>query len=291
MVYINPGDKRILVPLPSKIGLAVNFGNPRCVTLLSWIFAGIMLACFVVPIIIHPSYFAGDLTPIFWFLSANLAAIGMIRLNRCFVWSDYRLIALASYGLAATGIGFGIQGIINGSLVLWWGADNLSWMHSLVLAPVAAIAQTFGKGAAIFLLLKVKPATTLRDHARYGMLVGLGFTILEISVICYLRAVLAQAPLGYASVWERASASMFHIYSGGLLGLALASRRHWLIALVVTVHASMDWMAFGGAELLRLSIWNLETFFSVCALFTLGAFLIAARAMTSGDSSHREIPA
>jgi len=288
LVYINPEDKRVFVPLPCRLGLAVNFGNPRCITFLLWICVGVLLACLTAPIIAHPSYFARNPLPIFWFLSVNLAAIGMIRLNRCFVWSDYRLITLASYGAVAVSAGFGIQALINGPLILWWGAGNLSWMHYIVLASVGAAAQTFGKGVAILLLLKVRPATTPREHARYGLLIGLGFTILEISVICYLPAAWAQARLGYVSVWERVSASMFHIYSGGLVALALWAKRYRLIALVLAIHALMDWIA-GAGGWLRLSLWSMETIFLVCAAFTWLAFLLAVRAMSSDNRSSVEV--
>lgn len=287
IVYINPDDSRVLVPLPCKLGLAVNFGNPRAVAVVSWICAILLLVLLVVPIVAHPAYFASDPVPLLWVISANVVALGLIRLNGCFAWSDYRLIALASYGLIAIGIGFSLQGLINRPLVLWWGARNLSWIHYLVLGSVAGIAQTVGRGIAILLLQKTRPVSTVYDYARHGLLVGLGFTIVEITYI-YFAVAWAQAPLGYLSVWERVSASMLHIYLGGLVALAFWWRRYLLIALVVAIHALTDFLASAGGSL-GFSTFGLETLFSAFGVFTWAIFLLAIGFGARGDWPGKEV--
>jgi len=93
-VCINPDDRRLLVPLPCNLGLAVNFGHRHSVRFLFWNWAALILGLHVAPILAHPSYFAKDLTPLFWVLLANLAAIGIIRLNGCFTWADYGLLPI-----------------------------------------------------------------------------------------------------------------------------------------------------------------------------------------------------
>ena len=198
-------------------------------------------------------------------------------MNACFAWSDYRQIPLASYGLAAASVGFGAQMIVNGPLVLWWGKDQLSWAHYLILGPVCAVAQTLGKIAAVWLLLKIRPAGSPRICARYGLLVGLGFTLTEIAFL-YFPAAWRQIPLGYLSLWERISVSGFHIYSAGLaaLALALGRRGRWLILFVVAIHSLMDSIAPAGMSL-GWPLYGLEAFISALAIMTWGVFLFAAR--------------
>lgn len=283
LLYINPDDARLFVPLPSKLGLAINFGHLRSVRCLFWIWMGVILGLLVAPIIAHPSYFADDSTPLVWVLLASVASLCIIRLNGSFAWSDYRFMELASFGLAAAGIGFLLQAIVNRPLVALWGADSLSWMHHLVLAPVAALAQTFGKGAAILLLLRARPVPHAVGAARYGLLVGLGFTVTEIANI-YFSITWAQIPLtSYLGVWERASSSMFHIYSAGLVALALWWRRHALILLVLAVHAASDFLA-GVSAALPFSIYELEAIFSLCSVLVWATFLLFARATASSGS-------
>ncbi len=288
LVYINPDDSRLLVPLPCKIGLAVNFGNPRSVRFLAWIWPAFILSLLVAPIVAHPSYFANNLTPLFWVILADLAAVGIIRLNSSFAWADYRLVPMASFGLVAAGLGFALQAIVNGPLVLLWGPKSLSWMHHLVLAPVAALAQTFGKGIAVLLLLKARPVSQTRSVVRYGLLVGLGFTITEITSI-FFSVAWAQLPLtSYLGAWERTSISMFHIYSAGLVALALGSKQKLPILMVVGIHAVTDFLA-GISALLPFSIYVLETIFSLCAVLVWAAFLVFIRAGSSNELSRSGI--
>src|SRR5208282_3009314 len=97
MAYINADDPRLLVPLRWKLGWAVNLGNPRAVTFLSWLWM-IWLAAFLgVPIIVHPSRFVADPTPLLWVAMSNLLALGLVRASFGFRWSDLKLICVASY--------------------------------------------------------------------------------------------------------------------------------------------------------------------------------------------------
>jgi len=282
LVYINLDDPRVLVPVPYKLGWAVNFGNPRAVTAMSWIWGFFLLALTAIPIAVHPASLSKSPPALFVLIAASLAALGMLRLNGSFVWSDYRFVYLTSYGLVAASAGFGVQGLINGPLVLWWGVNNLSWAHHLVLAPVAAAAQTFGKWSAILLILKVRPTSGGRDCIRYGLLVGLGFTIVEIAIF-YFRVAWAEASWSYLGLWERISASMFHIYSGGLVAIAVWTKRPWLLVLVVVIHASMDYLA-GIGGLVTSNSNALEGIFSVLAVVTWVAFLLVECLTRSVDS-------
>jgi len=282
LVYINPEDPRLFLPLPCKLGLALNFGNPRVVPALCWISAIILLGSFALPIAAHPLVFARNpITPLLWLL-AWMVTLLIVRLNGCFAWSDYREMSLASYGLVAVSVGLGIQNLVLGSLILWWGGmSNWSWAHGLVIGPVCALAQTFGKWAAIVMLLKMRPVASRLGQIRYGLFVGLGFTIYEIAIV-YSPAAWAHAVLGYIAVWERVSVSMFHVYSTGLVALALWSGRRQLIVFVVAIHSVMDWLVVATPSL-QVSFTTVEVVFSVLAAMTWGAFLFAARAPHSGD--------
>ena len=92
------------------------------------------------------------------------------------------------------------------------------------------------------------------------------------------------------SVWERVSASMFHIYAGGLVALAMYARLRWPIMLVIAIHAWMDFFTGGVAQVLGLSLYGLETMFSACAVATWLVFLLAARGLESGALSATECP-
>lgn len=284
ILYINPEDSRLFVPLPCKLGVAVNFGNPRVIPALCWISLLLLLGMFVIPIATHPLAFARNpATPLLWLL-AWLTAFVVVCLNHCFAWSGFQKLSLASYGLVAVSVGLGLQGIALLPLVLWWDGPmlhlgpgtNWPWTHGLVIGPVCAVAQTFGKWTALVLLLKVRPATSRLAQIQYGLLVGLGFTIYEIAIV-YLPVTLSQSALGYMSVWERGSVSVFHIYSTGLVALAMWSRRYSLIVLVLALHSTMDGLAVATRSL-QLPFSTVEVIFSVIAAITWGVFLLAARA-------------
>jgi hypothetical protein len=275
VVYCDPDDRRILVPLRSKLGMALNLGHPRAATILSWTCAIAFLALWVAPVLAHSAWFARHPANLLWIVSANLAALGMIRLNGWFGWSDYRRLSLAVFGVIATGLGFAMQSLINGSLVWAWGA-KLAWTHYLILAPVAAAAQTFGRWAGLLLLLMVRPASDRSGYIRAGLVVGLGFTAWEMSLV-YFSGSWSQVEFGLLSIWERLSASMFHIYAGGLVALTVYSKRKWPFLYVIVVHSWMDFFTGGVAERLRLSLYGLETMFSACAVVTWLVFLWAAR--------------
>lgn len=274
IVYFNPEDSRVIVPRHDRLGWDLNFGHPHAITALGWICAILLVVFVVAPIIAHPLWFSHNLTDIVWWGLAVMTAIGMIRLNKLFAWSNYRDISLASFGILATGIGFPIQGLINGPLMLWWG-NNLGWPHHAVLGSVAAAAQTFGKWFALSVLLKVRRSPLPSEFLRCGLWVGLGFTVLEITML-YFRVAWAQISVDYLAIWERASASMFHIYSAGLIAAAMRSRRYQLILLVVGIHALMDFLAGAGGTL-GISTFGLEGIFSVLAIFVWLIFLFAVR--------------
>lgn len=281
-LYINPNDERLLVPW--KLGMAVNFAHPGATRLLWVIWIIALTGCFTVPILLAPTFVVQRPLAILWAASALAVPFVLIRLNNCFHWRDYRHISWAAFGFIAIGIGFGLQGLINGPLVQFWGAERLSWKHHLFLGTVAAIAQTAGKVAAIHLLFRVASCHAPAGAARDGLLVGLGVTLTEIAFI-FFALELSQGPLEFGlALWERASSSMFHLYSSGLLAWAIWQSRYGVMGLVVGVHGLTDFLA-GAHEPLGISLLTLEIIISVCAL-CLWIFFLRVGFLILTDSSN-----
>lgn len=279
IVYSNADDPRLLVPLPSRLGWAVNFANPRAVWFLFWVWIVWLIVSLTIPIAAHPRQFAQDPTPLVWVLLSSLLAFvvfvpnGVIR-----VW-EYRWIRSAAYGLVAMGIGFAIQALINGPLAAWWKQPLRAQV--LVMAFIAGASQTAGSAAGLLLLGKTLPPANLREALRSGLILGLGFAVSEIMAIYvswarrYTPAHLEWSVL--LGVWERGSAAMFHIYSAGLIAAAMFWRRYWPFwFFVIVMHTLTDFLAGAG---LFLSVYVLEAAISLLAATMWITFLLfAARA-------------
>ena len=242
-----------------------------------WLCSAKVLMLLAAPVVAHPSWMASHPSDIVWGASAILIALGIVRLNHQFAWADYLRLPAATYGFLAAIVGFTVQEAINGPLVRLW-SDGLKWQHHLLLGPAAAGAQTFGKCFALAILLGIRPEAAGSDRLRPGLLVGLGFTVYEIALIYSNMASAQQAVVGYGSLCERASASLFHIYSGGLLALALTSGRWWPVVLVFAVHAWSDFLAGAGVSL-GFSVAALEWAFGLWAVALWVVFLFASRSM------------
>jgi hypothetical protein len=279
IVYCNPEDKRVFVPMRSKLGLTINFGHPRALDAFAGICAIWLLLLVAAPIVVHPRWSIDNPSGLVCVLCSWAVAFAMLRLN-CFITrTNHRLLVLTSLGVLAVGVGFSIQSLINTPLVLWWAGD-LTWEHHLALGFVAAMAQTFGKWFAITLLLKIRPASRASSVLRYGLLVGFGFALVEIPIV-HFQAAWSQIPVDYLSIWERSSSSLFHIYTTGLIGFAIATHRFWPIGTVVIIHAWTDFLAGAGGTL-GISLYNLESIFSVCAILTWIGFVLAGRTIQRG---------
>jgi hypothetical protein len=74
IIYFNPDDSRILVPMRSKLGLTINFGHPHAVTAFSWLVGIYLLGLTVAPIIAHPHWFAREPSDLVWLVSSDLVA-------------------------------------------------------------------------------------------------------------------------------------------------------------------------------------------------------------------------
>jgi hypothetical protein len=84
-----------------------------------------------------------------------------------------------------------------------------------------------------------------------------------------------EAPIAWLGLWERAIASGFHVYSSGVIALALGrdagpggrARSYVPITIVVVLHAATDFLAANG-RLVTESIYVLESIFTLAALLT-----------------------
>ena len=282
--YYSSQDSRLWVPkrIP-MMGWTINLGHPRA---MHWQgLAGIVLCLLpaLVVAILRWSSFVSVSGAWPW-LATSLAltlvaalANGLVRRR----WS-WMPVALA-FGVFAAISGFGIQSILNVPVVaLFGGAANLTWTAHLYLALTAALAQTFGKCAFLALVWFALRAESLADKVRAGLLVGLGFTVFEI-ILIWAQAIWVGQPI--AGWWigglERGISSFFHIYSTGLLAMALARRRQRfpLIALVVLVHYFNDWAAGANASLLHLSDIHIEALFAIPVGMLFVIFLILTRGL------------
>jgi len=151
---------------------------------------------------------------------------------------------------------------------------------------VAGGAQTFGKCFALAILFMSRPQASSSDRLRLGLLTGLGFTVYEIALIFFSMASAQQTVVGYGGLCERASASVFHIYSGGLLALAFASGRCWPLVLVFVVHGWSDFLAGAGVSL-GFSVSALEWAFGMWAVILWAVFLFADRSASVGSEINR----
>ncbi len=280
IVYFDPADPRLLVPNRLRVGWTLNFAHPRAVPRLAWSCGLAMFGFLLTPILAHPAWFTRQPVDLIWVSAALGITLIVASLNPWFGWQEYRQVGLAAFGVIAAGMGFTLQHLINGPLVFWWG-PKLAWQHHLVLGPVAALAQTFGKWFALALLLRLRTPSAAVQRLRAGLYVGLGFAVWEITLI-YFQVAWAQVAVGYLSLWERASASLFHLYSAGLLAVALGSRRWWPVLVVVAAHAAMDFLAGAGGRL-GFSLDGLESTFTGCAVLLWAVFLLAGRSQTDDD--------
>lgn len=191
-----------------------------------------------------------------------------------------RTLLWAGYGTFAMLAGFNLQGIVNGSIAHVVPLASRGLVAYLVLGIGAGLCQTVGKWLLVAVLDRVHRPTLKRDVLAAGLAVGLGFGLSEV-VFIGSRAIdagTAVQGLGLLGVWERASAVFFHVYTGGLIAIALALRSALPIVLVVAIHSVDDWVAgASNAQLLGVPLVAVEVFFTAAALATWALFRLWAR--------------
>ena len=224
-------------------------------------------------------------------------AIGLATLTLLANRAELDVRAVAPYlGFGGIGcvIAFVLQGIVNPMITRWIEPPPFGAGSYLLLGIGAAVCQTIGKwGAVQGLDLMLRP-TSPRAVLALGLGVGLGFAGTEIVVIGQqtIGAETALAPPALLSLWERASAGGFHVYSGALVAIGVVRRKLGWIALVVLLHSLLDWLAGAvGANLVPLPLPAIEGIFLLVAIATWAIYLRAKDGlepwMIRGDRSSR----
>lgn len=239
------------------------------------VFLGLACACLA-----RIQFLRSNPEPLVWIMLSVISGMVLFHINMSSVRLDRRAVEYLGFGLIAAGLGFAAQSVLNGLFLGITRPVTLTWMHHLYLGPVAALCQTAGKIIAVALAFRVIRERTTIDSIRIGLCIGLMFTVIEI-VSIGMGVILKQIPLhSYIGVWERATASMFHIYSAGLIAAALLrGATGWIIAVWI-IHSALDWLA-GSAQTIGLhSIHAIETVFTVISLATWLMFLNARPQLT-----------
>jgi len=278
-VYVSRRDSRLWVPKQvSSMGWTMNLGHRRALVGLGLIGLAVILLPVVIIMSIRRSALISAAEPWLWLATSLSLAIAAVFPNGLCRYRLSWVFVGMTFGFFAALTGFGIQGLFNGPVVTLLGAANLTWHSHLYLALAGAAAQTFGKCLFVPLGWKVLRAAGLSDKVRVGLLVGLGFTVLEICLL-WSQAVWAQTSFAdwRIGALERGVSSVFHIYATGLLAMGLARRQYSLFALVIAVHFLTDWFVGANATLLHLTAIQMELWFAAAAAIIWVTFLVVTR--------------
>lgn len=280
VLYHNAEDERLWVPKRAGLGWTVNLAHPKAATAL----LKLMAAAVLLPLLGCAAWrwrlLAAAPATAAWFIISLGLAFAAYGLNRTAWMSCKGMLTGLVFGTLAAATGFGLQFVFNAPVAFWIGMAHATWKHHLYFAAVAAICQTLGKLLVLVAWLRMQAGPDAREGSRRGLLVGLGFTVLEIALIWFSMLVSGIPVAGLAGAWERGIASVFHIYSGGLLAIFLRSRRRAWLGAVVAVHFLMDWLAGANATLLHWPMYGLELAFATAAALVWMLFLFVERRAT-----------
>jgi hypothetical protein len=245
--------------------------------ILSIVFGALLLVGVAQSCLAHLDFVSDHPFNVGWIALAIALATLTLLANRAEI--DLRAIApYLGFGGIGCVVAFALQGIVNPMLARWVGPPPLGGGAYLLLGIGAAVCQTIGKwGAVQGLDLLLRPSSP-RAVLALGLGVGLGFAGTEIVVIGQqtIGSETALSPPALLSLWERASAGGFHVYSGALVAIGVVRRKVGWIALVVLLHSLLDWLAGAvGAGLVPLPLPVIESVFLAVAVATWAIYLRA----------------
>ncbi|MDD2706449.1 MAG: DUF5808 domain-containing protein [Verrucomicrobiae bacterium] len=287
MFYCNPSDKRLLVPKRAGYGVTLNLGHAHCDGALSVIMGVLLLGWFVAGGMQHGVYLKGHPAIFLWLGASLTAALVAVLLQPAGV-RVFDRFSLIGYGIVACVLGFFIQRLVNGGYVAMFGGHPLTWRDHLFLGPGAAFCQTSGKMALLALIFRLHRAGGAKTFLMGGLMVGLGFAAAEIVFIGLQQVVgeVAMDGVGLLGVGERGIAGLFHVYSSGLIALALIRRKYGWVAGVAGIHSFTDWLA--GVYSTGAWTWSvglLEGIFALASGVIWLVFVIQTRGvLKKGDS-------
>jgi hypothetical protein len=286
-VYLDPNDPRLFVPRKKVWGWNLNFAHPRAPRIFAYLVGAVLLLQVIVSVLIGlaTGHAVGACTALLYIVLSSAAALVVFCLNGAGARLGRQALEWLPYGLIAIGVGMLLQVIMNGGalLLLRMKQEQLTWTHHLYFGPMAGLCQTIGKLLALKVMARIYSGTSLATLLRMGLCVGLGFTLAEITLLGTGAIWQGSGPTELMigmGVWERASASMFHVYAGGLVALGLATKRWWWLVFVVAVHGAMDWLA-GSASSFQMALWQVEGLLTAVSMVTWLVFRVGSRSTTS----------
>lgn len=275
VLYFNSADPRLWV----KDGVchwSINFAHPKACNAIGLMILSLGGVSIIVIFSRTQSinYILENKTLLTWYFLSSLSAILIFYLNGLGIRLSKSYAKFIWLGVFSFLLGVGIQGLMNGLPALMIGINRIQWYHHFYFGPVAALCQTFGKYLMIMTAFKI--VLDNRKGLELGLLIGLGFTLAEILFLA-LNAVLTKEPVqGYwIGVWERLSASMFHIYSSGLIAFFILTKQKIFAVIAFVMHALTDTMGGIYLSLHRIpyKIIEVEILFTVFAVLTWCLFL------------------
>ena len=284
--YANPEDKQLLVQRPNpRMGWTINIAHPAVGPTIGALGGVIWLIPLLWVVVLRWSILASSSPTVLWYLGSMIGSLIAFGLNPFSFTSRRFVLRGVAFGMIAALVGFAFQSCLNIPIVAAIGKANLTWRTHLYLGATASIAQTAGKLLLIAGLIQATRMTDTKDKKRAGLLVGLGFTVFEITML-WISVLAAGLPItSLIGVWERASASLFHIYSGGLLALFLIDKRSVYLGIVILIHFGMDWLAGANATLTILTPLQFESVVSVFATVVWLTFVVVGSIESRKDRS------
>lgn len=278
-LYQSRRDSRLFVPKRiAGLGWTINLGHPSATGALVLIGVALCLLPALIAGTWHWSTLMSAPGPWLWLAASLVLAVAAAFLNGLCRYRLSHVPLATTCGVFAALVGFTIQRILNGPVVAILGDTSLTWRVHLYLALAAAVSQTIGKCLFVPLGWKLLQVDDGADKIRVGLLAGLGFTVFEILVIWSQVLWAGETLTGWQlGALERGIASVFHIYSTGLLAIGLVDRRLFPFVLVIAVHYLTDWAVGANASLLHFSPVQLEVAFLIPVVVLWLTFLILAR--------------
>lgn len=261
LFYVNQEDPRLWVLQRYGVGWTINWAHLQArrqaaLLIVTVAFVSLALAGLVGGVTWRQLHGA-----VLYVVLSSVAALAVIGVSGVGVGLNRQSLAWLGYGVLALLIGFGLQGIMNGgaSLLLRLDPKHLTWQHHLYFGPMAGLCQTLGKIATLKLMFAVYgPPDSVKPAVRMGLLVGLGFTLAELALLGIGMMFQSQPVMLAMAVWERASASLFHVYSTAVVALGLVLRRYGWVALVIGLHGALDWFAGSAPSSFAMPVVQIE---------------------------------
>jgi hypothetical protein len=212
----------------------------RWASLVSLGACGLLLAGIVQASRAHPAFVSSHPFNLLWLVFAAALATATLLAGRAAVAP--RLVApFVGFGVIGCLAAHLVQGIAHPLLASAFDPSRAGAAESLLLGFADAAFQTSIKWGAIAWLLRRSRATARRDALAVGLAVGLGFAWAELATAGQ-RLIVAETPIvppALLSLWERTCWSGFHVFSGGMIAVAVVQGWIAWVEVAVVLHAAL----------------------------------------------------